>query len=153
MNDHWNTPEEILERFRKMDQIGLDPCSNDCSTVDAKINWSQNGLDRSWVGYGLIFCNPPYSKNHYRQWAEKMLQEAKRDQEIGFIVPANFETRAWQKYLFHCQAICFPDHRISFLDQGKVGESPRFTSVIGYFGHRTQSFILAFQDFGKVVVL
>jgi len=66
MMNQWdfNTPPELLEQVRQLDArgIGLDPCSNAYSLVDARTAWDgtgQDGLIPSWRGHGLVFMNPP----------------------------------------------------------------------------------------------
>ena len=41
--DDWNTPAEVLREIALFDAIGLDPCSNEQSIVNARVAWR---LDR-----------------------------------------------------------------------------------------------------------
>ncbi len=149
--DSWNTPEEVLERVRKLGPIELDPFSNATSTVGARVSWTKedNSLTRDWFGLG--YANPPYSRGLYLPCCSKIAAEGNRGTEIVFCVPANFQTVAWQKHLWDCHALCFPDHRIAFLRNGVPEKSPPMLTVVGYFGKRPKAFGNAFADFGKVV--
>jgi hypothetical protein len=151
-SDHWNTPEEVLERVRKIAPIGLDPCSNTHSVVGAELAWTEadGGLTKSWEGRGLVYVNPPYSAGNLVRWAAAMTLEAQSGVEIVYLVPANLETKAW-RCLWKANAICFPHKRIRFTLDGKPVGSPRFASAVGYFGQRKMRFFDAFKDYGKVV--
>lgn len=58
MSDHnFNTPPEFLALVRQLSptgRIGLDPCSNATSMVDAVTSYTKetNGLAHSWRGMG-----------------------------------------------------------------------------------------------------
>src|SRR5258708_4362388 len=87
MSDHnFCTPPELLAKVRLLDPkwgIGLDPCSNEFSSVRAKTEWcgagpaTDDGLAQSWRGHGLVFMNPPHSMspNNIEPWMEKAYNE------------------------------------------------------------------------------
>ena len=63
---HWTTPDNVLERVRRLGPIGLDPCGNPEDHVQAALSWHGphakdvehrgDGLQEGWLGYGLVFC-------------------------------------------------------------------------------------------------
>jgi ParB family chromosome partitioning protein len=154
--DDWNTPERILAPTRVLagGRIGLDPCSNPTSLVRSFVAWTRadDALSRSWVGHGLVFVNPPYSKGLLTLFAEKIGDEAIAGAEIVALVPANVEVAVWHDVFWQADAICFPRSRIRFLVDGKPKGTPLLGSGIPYFGPRPEAFRAAFSDLGRVVV-
>lgn len=153
--DTWNTPPEVLDRVRKLGPIGLDPCSNPTSIVNAirEIRLPEDGLTAHWTGHGLVFCNPPYSRGNLTMWCLKIREEAKAGAEIVALVPSSTETVAFHKGIWHADAWCFPDHRIRFLVDGKVKGSGRKGHCIAYYGRRAGHFWAAFADYGRVILV
>ena len=69
-NKDWGTPSKYVEAVKAFfdGQIDLDPCSNDWSIVNAKVEYrlpNHDGLKESW-SYKKIFVNPPYGKDQQR---------------------------------------------------------------------------------------
>jgi phage N-6-adenine-methyltransferase len=158
--DDWCTPNWVLEPIRKFagGAIGLDPCANDNSIVGAVKNMTRedNSLVRDWSGFGLVFINPPYSRNLFPSFAAKMLEQAKNGVEIIALVPTNCETMAWQEYIWNADAICFLNQRVRFLKKGIEQGSPAGGSALVYFGERAIKFAKMFDrelELGKVVII
>jgi len=156
--DDWNTPEWILAAIRRFagGRIGLDPCSNVDSTVDAETSWTKedDALVLDWNGHGLAFVNPPYSRELYPLFAAKILEQGGEGVEIVALVPTNCETEAWQDAFWLADAVCFLNRRVRYLKRGEIQGSPAGGSALVYFGPRVEEFAKLFQDeaeFGKVV--
>jgi len=93
VSQDWCTPEWILVAVREafgVQQIDLDPCSNDTSLVNARVEYgvpTNNGLEDSW-DFPSAFVNPPYgtSRMHRehrefvgpKQWKEMSRAERKK---------------------------------------------------------------------------
>jgi site-specific DNA-methyltransferase (adenine-specific) len=142
----WNTPEEVLELVRKVAPIGLDPCSNPASTVNARENWYSNGLTNGWDGVGLVYVNPPYGRE-LKQWAEKIAAEADRGVEIIALVPARTDTKWFRQMFFACTCVCLWKGRITFA--GATYPAP-FPSAVFYYGTNFEGFCGAFHDAGII---
>lgn len=158
--DDWNTPTWVLEAVRKFASgtIGLDPCSNSSSVVGAKKSFikEDNSLVRDWGGYGLVFINPPYSRELFIPFSAKIVEEAAKDVEIIALVPTNCETKAWQDYLWKANAICFLNRRVKFLKSGVEQGSPAGGNALAYFGKNVDGFATNFNNelkLGKVITL
>jgi hypothetical protein len=168
--DDWNTPEVVLERVRQVAPIGLDPCSNAQSIVGALFEWrlarGEDGLVRSWGGFGLVFVNPPYGRALAR-WAEKIRREAESGVEIVVLVPHRTDTQwyshlapavrakcEWRGRLHHPRGVA--DSRQASLFGGapervEVDEGPAaFPSVVLYCGPKVERFAAAFETAGEV---
>lgn len=145
-NHHWCTPNEVLENVRKIAPIGLDPTSNKHSTVNAldgyDITKGQDALILPWGGKGLVFLNPPFDM--LPEFGNKVSQEAKLGTEIVVIAPADVSTKVFQQVWMTADLVCFPDHRIVYLNEGKKVGSPRFASMIAYFGWNSDAFEKSF---------
>lgn len=144
----WQTPPGFLEIVRKMEPIGLDPCTDESNPVRASTAMTPeiDGLSREWTGYGLVFCNPPYGRA-LKDWSAKMRDEGKRGAEIIGLVPARTDTRWWQA-IATADAICFWRGRIKFV--GAPASAP-FPSAVPYWGSRAQEFRRVFEPHGWVI--
>lgn len=156
---HWCTPEVVLERVRKVNKIGLDPCSNQVSTVGACLELSINGEKVDWCealeeSGGLAYCNPPYGKS-IKTWSHKCKMEAQRGAEIIALLPARTDTKWFQGDVFSsATALCFWRGRLTFIDgTGQISkpDAAFFPSVLAYWGNNGCCFYEAFHDVGSVV--
>ena len=163
-NHNFNTPPDILERVHMLDKrgIGLDPCSNVTSLVNARVSWDEdaNGLKpgRSWRGHGLVFMNPPHSMSPYNiePWIERAYYDFTRpdfvlDQFVG-LIPAKTDT-AW----FHDFVVPFPVKlflrgRPTYWLDGKPMPGPgKFASMLIYAGGCPTRFGEIFADMGWLI--
>ena len=145
----WNTPGEVLRIVRAFDCIGLDPCSNAGSIVGAQTEWrlerDGDSLARDWRGYGLVYCNPPYS-HHLRAWLAKC---STAHAEIIALTPARTDTVWWQDYAATADAICYWRGRLKFLGADNCAPFP---SASCYWGPRVARFVEMFKPVGLVQV-
>lgn len=151
----WCTPESVLglvREFAGAEGIGLDPCSCTGSIVNTRVEWrlerGEDGLERSWQGYGLVYANPPYGRA-LASWTIKIAQEAKLGVEIIALVPARTETNWFAKLWAVASAVCFWSGRIKFI--GAPANAP-FPSAVVYFGPRRFRFAAVFENAGRVVL-
>lgn len=148
--DTWNTPPEVLDPLAHLGPIGLDPCSNETSIVDAALRWTLpecDGLTLPWVGHGLVYVNPPYGEEIVA-WIDKALREAEDHQvEQVLLVPARPDTR-WFRSLARVASIGFWAGRLRFL--GAATSAP-FPSAIVYLGSRRDVFVSVFSPFCSLV--
>jgi hypothetical protein len=156
----WCTPEALLVRIRQFAPIGLDPCSNECSIVGATTEWTlrENGLARPWAGHGLVFVNPPYSRETVTAWVAKCASEGAGTDIIG-LLPARTDTRWWQRYCAPRKAlaggpgsaaVCFLRGRLRFLG---APQSATFPSALVYWGQqRVEDFIRVVEPIGQLWV-
>lgn len=151
----WNTPKEILSLIRRVAPIGLDPCSNAGSIVEAQTSFDlargEDGLKQSWQGCGLVFCNPPYGLTGLRRWASKIVKEAELGVEIIALLPARPGSAWWSKLCSAQPTICLLRGRLTFL--GAPSPAP-FPSVLFYFGGslKFESVFCSFGDLLSVTV-
>jgi hypothetical protein len=155
----WNTPTWVLESIRIFagGYIGLDPCHNPTSTVQAQkvFDKAANSLTKDWTNSGLVFINPPYSRELLMPFAAKIVEEANKGAEVIGLVPTNCETKTWQKYLWKANAICFLNRRVKFLKGGLEQGSPAGGNALVYFGANMGRFVQVFGTdlkMGKVVI-
>jgi site-specific DNA-methyltransferase (adenine-specific) len=142
----WNTPPEVLRYVRQLfgKRIGFDPCSNATSIVEARHTWdvTTNGLDRSWIGKGSGYVNPPYG-DELPQWIAKCRLEAAEGVELLALVPARTDTKWWRQVITSPATIGLWSGRIHFL--GAPNPAP-FPSVMIYWGPRPDEFVDAFGE-------
>jgi hypothetical protein len=167
----WNTPAEVLDPVRAFNDgepPGLDPCSNEQSIVGARLEWrlerGEDGLVRSWRGFGLVFVNWPYDDS--LAWARKMAEEARDGVEILGLGPARTDTEWFQSYASRADVLCFWRGRLKFgpaiadtRQPGLFGGAPRlraaeetapFPSMLLYWGQRVRRFGQVFSQHGRV---
>ena len=147
----WNTPLNLLERVRAFDSIGLDPCGNAGSIVQARIEWrlerDGDSLPKPWGNLGLVYVNPPYGPE-ITPFAQKMVEEGAKGTEIIALLPARVDPVWWQKWITQADAVCFWRGRLKFL--GAPSSAP-FPSAVAYWGPRRDRFRAIFGEVGWVV--
>lgn len=88
--DKWGTPPEIVEVCRRVAtgaigrevEFGLDPCAEGWSAkAPGFFTEEDDGLVQSWLGYGDVFVNPPYSD--VTPWFEKATETVEKAAETG----------------------------------------------------------------------
>ncbi len=167
---HLNTPPDILDMVRMLSddgRIGLDPCSNATSMVDAETSFDEtsNGLGRSWRKYGLVFVNPPHSMSPYN--IEPWMAQAHRDfifcvktglndmipnyegDQIVLLVPAKPDTDWFHSHAVSFPGKCFLRGRIKYWENRAETPGPgKFGSMLLYAGNRLELFRDVFGPLG-----
>jgi hypothetical protein len=170
---NWYTPAWLLDLVRKVGTIGLDPCTDEKNPVCAptfctpggtydvvglgsvtKAN-NDDGLWFHWsqAGIGIVFVNPPYSRQDSPHWAAKIAAEAQAGCEIIALLPARVDTGWWHDYIAaHADAACFLRGRPRHSRPGEEAEGAgKFPSVVVYFGDRAKAFRRVFSGAGWLV--
>lgn len=161
----WSTPPEILASVRDTfgGQIDLDPCSNEHSLVNAKVEYrlpERDGLRESW-DESTIFVNPPYGSDPSRgtriaHWFARIAEAAKAGSEVIALVPVATNTGHWKEHVYPvASAVCFLyAPRLKFYINGRPDPkgAPMSCAVI-YYGDRLDAFSQAFRTHGAVVPL
>jgi len=148
----WNTPDWFIERLRSaLGPIGLDPCSNEWSVVNAatefRFDHGQDGLALPWRGHGLTFVNSPFGRALFA-WADKWSSDG---DEVVALEPSRTDTAWWQLAVTRCAAYVQWRGRFEFrLRTGKRGNAP-FPSTVFYYGSRTDAFLAEFARSGHAV--
>lgn len=140
----WNTPPEVLRYVRELcGSIGLDPCSNAGSIVEARTAWDEgaDGLARSWLGKGTAFVNPPYG-DALPRWIAKCRAEAAEGVEILCLVPSRTETRWFRSVLESPATVGLWSGRVQFLG---APHPATFPNVMIYWGPRADRFVAVFE--------
>jgi hypothetical protein len=166
LSQEWGTPRKyvdaVLELFNG--KIELDPCSNEYSIVNARVEYSlpfHDGLKESW-NYPTIYVNPPYGINKengtsIKKWLSKCAAAHKdHNSEVLALVPVATNTGHWKKYVFTSAAsVCFLyDTRLRFLVNGEDGgKGAPMSCAMVYWGRDFNRFSLVFSRFGAVVDL
>lgn len=156
----WRTPPEVLERVRFVfgDQIGLDPATAPDNPTEAKVFFTERGLEQSWNPHRDIFMNPPWSKKeslYAWHWAAAMWlhNDENPSKQMIEVLPASVNAKWFHKWVMPSSAICFPEGRIAYVPPpGELTtDSPTFDSCIAYFGPAPLHFKGCFEDFGEVL--
>lgn len=145
----WNTPEVVLDLVRKVRTIGLDPCWEPGCLVQPqkyyRLDAGQDGAMLPWSGCGLVFCNPPYT----RDLAKWIAKAADADEAI-MLLPARTDTAWWHDALNVFDVVCMWRGRLTF--EGAPHPAP-FPSAIWYRGPGPYRFADAFAARGWTVLL
>lgn len=163
---NWNTPPEYVEIIKSFfgGQIELDPCSNETSLVNAKIEYilpKGDGLLDSW-DYRSIYVNPPYGRNKegktsIKNWLQRCADAHRLyNSEIIALVPVATNTKHWQNNIFlTATSICFLRvPRLKFWLNGVPEDkgSPMSCCLV-YWGSEIDKFKTTFSALGKVILI
>lgn len=166
LSQEWGTPEKYVRAVREClgGQIDLDPCSNERSIVNARVEYclpKHDGLRESW-NFSTIYVNPPYGidktrRTSIRNWLYRCAAAHKEHKaEVLALVPVATNTRHWKNYVFgNATSVCFLyDTRLKFLVNGQNGGkgAPMSCAMI-YWGTDFDKFQSIFRRFGAVVDL
>ncbi len=142
--DGWCTPPEVLGLVRELydGSIGLDPCSNGSSVVEARTAWDSaaDGLAQKWIGHGPVYVNPPFG-DELPRWVAKCKHEHAEGAEILALVPARTDTRWFRDVLSSPCLVGLWRGRIRFM--GAPFPAP-FPCVVIYWGPRGEDFARVF---------
>lgn len=163
-SQNWGTPAKYVRAVKQFfgGFIDLDPCSNEFSIVEARVEYrlpQRDGLKETW-NYPTIFVNPPYGGDRERgtgikHWLERCaLANERFESEVLALVPVAANTGHWKNSVFgRARAICFlADTRLRFLESGKdVGKGAPMACAMVYWGHDFDRFQELFLEYGAVV--
>jgi ParB family chromosome partitioning protein len=155
--NEWYTPPEYIAQAKKvLGQIDLDPASSEVAnqTVGANVFFTiaDNGLEKDWAG--SVWLNPPYGVNLVDKFVSKLCRHIQDGGVRQAVLLTNnaTESKWFQEALKVCTAICFPAHRVRFLDsEGNPSKLPLQGQSMLYFGDRATEFVKAFEQFGFCV--
>ena len=137
----------LLERVRAVAPIGLDPCSNAESIVNAAMSYdiTEDGLTKTWANWGLVYVNPPYGRE-ITHWIAKCVVEAYKGVEIVALVPARTDTRWFQDLALKADQVLLMRGRVRFMG---ADHSAPFPSAVLYWGKDVNRFVNAFEGLGE----
>ena len=154
-NNEWYTPSEFIDAARTvMGGIDLDPASSEQANgiVGASEFYTQesDGLMQKW--HGRVWMNPPYAQDLIKRFSEKLLSELQNIEQAIVLVNNATETEWFRRMLGALSAVCFPTHRIKFMDlNGEANGAPLQGQAVLYLGMRADRFVTNFQQFGTVL--
>jgi hypothetical protein len=164
LSHHWCTPQKYVDAVREMfdNTIGLDPCSNEFSIVNANVEYmlpGDNGLLKEW-NFKTIYVNPPYGADRkkgttIKNWLKKCVETHKKyNSEVLALIPVATNTAHWKYYIFgEATAICFLyDTRLKFIINGDSdNKGAPMACCMVYWGNNIKKFQSIFSKFGAVV--
>jgi hypothetical protein len=153
--NEWYTPDRYIALVRAaLGTIDCDPASNDIAqqTVRAIRYYTaaDDGLSKEWTGN--VFMNPPFQRELIIRFANKLLAELTAGHCTAAIVLLDSQTSAawFQRLLTAVDAVCYPDHRVRCLANGKDPGRPRISQTFLYFGPEPARFAVVFSAIGHV---
>lgn len=167
---HRNTPETVLVPTRKFMRIGLDPCSNEWSTVGARIEYrqpNQNGLELPWVTrlqnhrycgpgkldpslpYEGVFCNAVWA--NLLPWVRKTVEEHERDKFAHIIFYAHFDpsTKWGGEIMDACSAFALWRKRLNHPLFGQESRGADRPTCSWYLGGYAPEFCEHFKPYAR----
>ena len=164
LSQSWGTPHKYVDAVKLVfgGRIALDPCSNEHSVVNARVEYrlpEHDGLKESWK-YPTIYVNPPYGIDKergttIRNWLARCAQaNEEHTSEVLALVPIAANTAHWKKYVFtKARSICFLyDTRLRFLENGlDSGKGAPMACAMIYWGNHQGRFYDVFIEHGAVV--
>lgn len=151
-SNEWGTPREIYGPFGNIfDGFDLDPCSGAEPQPIGETRYTKedDGLSQEW--FGDVWVNPPYSDPG--SWLKKAVSEHNQDNtdRILMLLPARTNTNYFTKYVEQADLLCFVDHKVKFLKDGKKAPDylPSPVSFV-YFGEVDDDIKETLNEFGMV---
>lgn len=163
---HWCTPKKYVDAIYQFfdGEVELDPCSNEYSIVNAKVEYKlpyDDGLNKDW-NFNKIYINPPYGRDKERKtsikdWLIKCEEtHLKYQSEILSLIPVATNTSHWKECIFgKAKSVCFLyDTRLKFRINGNEENkgSPMACCMV-YWGNDYVKFKEMFSTYGYVVEL
>lgn len=153
------TPPWFIEKVKKvLGSIDLDPMSCDIANnykIKAKKYFTKeiSCFENYWGEPKTVFMNPPYSAGEYKPAILHFLNEYFRaDFEAIVLTNNNTDTDASQRLMNESSAVCFPNKRISYLDENMLErKGNRYAQMVTYFGRDKQKFKETFESIGVVL--
>ena len=148
--DEWYTPRWLIDALGPFD---TDPCAPPQEVRPFEIAptaWTKadDGLAREWQG--VVWMNPPYSREPLRRFCEKM---AGHGNGIALLVNRQ-DNLLWQEVIFPSAAsMIFMRHRVKFLQPDGRQSSPFFGSCLVAWGVECDRRLRQSEIEGKYVVL
>lgn len=149
-NDEWYTPNEVLDRVRKvLGTIDLDPASSVIAQerVQARKFYTKedNGLIHTWGG--RVWCNPPYSAALIKKFTAKMHQEYACGNMLEGIMLTNSGTDTQWNLPLSKGLQAYTVGRISFLmPNGEKKATGSRGQCFTYFGPNKDLFVEVFTE-------
>jgi hypothetical protein len=158
-HDHYCTPIEVWGPIVDvLGGFGLDPFTNPNSIIPATHRWTdwgpshclpegfsqKNGFVECWDGYGLVWCNGPFSVA-----AKYLAKCASEGDEVVYLCRGNVNARYFHKFVRPSDGLFMPEQRITFV--GEADTAP-FHCVLGYWGSRYELFARACNRIGGWVI-
>lgn len=126
----WETPQQFFDQLNCEFHFGLDACA---VPENAKCNNyfspEEDGLSQKWVGYGTVWCNPPYGRD-IGKWVQKAYETAKGGETVVMLLPARTDTKWFHEFIYGKAEIRFVRGRLKF--GGSKNNAP-FPSMITVF--------------------
>lgn len=142
--DEWQTPDYIFNPLNEIFQFTVDGAATSRNSL-CPVHFS-DGLKDSWQGH-RVFCNPPYSSGQYGNWIQKAIGEyLLGNSESVLLLPASWETKAFDDAWENASYFIFPHKRIKFELFGESQGGAPFSSLIVVFMH-------AFLSHGEIQTL
>ena len=161
--NRWNTPKHIIPLLLEvLDEIDLDPCSDDADSpnIPAKVCYDGRNVDGLSVPWsGKVYMNPPYGRV-IGKWVNyaTLQHHLENTSEIIMLVPSRTDT-VWFRNLW-LGTICFVHGRLKFVNKElpsyredgnfKVSPAP-FPSAFAYRGKNHRKFAEVFGGIGDIV--
>lgn len=138
-NDQWRTPDWVFDPLNEAFGFTIDAAASFTGRKCERY-WSKNedGLKQSWANE-RVFCNPPWTKGQYGDWAEKAAEEYFIAQErcplSVLLLPAKSpETKGYGHVWDAAKYLILPYKRIAYLrPDGEQSTSPNVYTSISVF--------------------
>ena len=152
--NEWYTPPQYIAAAREvMGGIDLDPASsvkaNSIVQADQFYTKADDGLAQEWSG--RVWLNPPYENTLISRFADKVVDEYKRDRiEAACVLVNNASDTAWFLTLAKvANARCDFTKRITYLNADlKPENTPLQGQSLLYFGGNAKKFVAVFRSMG-----
>lgn len=130
--DDWETPQWLFDKLNEKYHFNLDAAATDANhKCENYFTEEDNALTQDWSRFGVVFCNPPYSKKANQDaWVKKCFEEAKKGTLVVALLPARTDTKRFHDYCLGKASIYFIEGRLHFEQNGVALGPSTFPSMI-----------------------
>ena len=147
-SDEWYTPKWIIDVLGPFDTDPCAPLVPPYEIAPLTYNIKTNGLMHDWLG--LVWMNPPYSRDPLRRFCEKMREH---DEGIALLVNRQ-DNLLWQEVIFpSARSMIFMRHRVKFVRPDGSSGTPFFGSCLVAWGAEADHRLRSCNIEGKYVLL
>lgn len=153
-SDEYGTPRWLIRRLHQVIDFDLDAAAGaePIEIADHRFTEDDDALSQNWDQDNVdsIYLNPPYSNPE--PFLERLVDAVVNGSvSVGVALTKSDTSTGWfHNCITEAKAVCFPDDRISFYQEGVENGSPPFANAISVFGAPSRELLEEISNLGAL---